>query len=75
MSWGLLLNDQGETLAKPRPGPNVNNIMVMPKAANAPPKIAAHSTADAELSTAASATGVAVSLRLAMMHPKNLVMD
>jgi hypothetical protein len=36
--------------------------MVTPKAANAPPNIEAHSTADAELSTDFSETGAAVSL-------------
>ena len=54
-----LLNDQGETLAKPRPGPSVNKIMVTPKAASAPANIGAHSTAEAELSTDFSATRVA----------------
>ena len=43
----------------PRPGPSVNKIAVTPKAANAPPNIAAHSTADAELSTDRSSTLVA----------------
>ena len=56
-----LVKDHGETVARPRPGPRVNNMIVTPKAANAPPNIEAHSTADAELSTDFSATGAAVS--------------
>src|SRR6478672_13220585 len=56
-----LVKDQGDVVARPRPGPRVINIMVTPKAANAPPNIEAHSTADAELSTDFSATGAAVS--------------
>jgi hypothetical protein len=55
-----LVKDHGETVARPRPGPRVNNMIVTPKAANAPPNIEAHSTADAELSTDFSATGAPV---------------
>jgi hypothetical protein len=61
-----LVKDQGDVVARPRPGPRVINIMVTPKAANAPPNIDAHSTADAELSTDFSATGAAVSSILAI---------
>ena len=61
-----LVKDQGDVVARPRPGPRVINIMVTPKAANAPPNIEAHSTADAELSTDFSATGAAVSSILAI---------
>jgi hypothetical protein len=61
-----LPNDHGETVTRPRPGPRVNNMIVTPKAANAPPNIEAHSTADAELSTDFSATGAAVSSILAI---------
>ena len=50
-----LVKDHGETVARPRPRPRVNNMIVTPKAANAPPNIEAHSTADAELSTDFSA--------------------
>ena len=52
-----LLNDHGETVVNPRPGPSVKRITVTPRAAKPPPNIAAHSTADAELSTDFSATG------------------
>ena len=61
-----LVKDHGDTVARPRPGPRVNNMIVTPKAANAPPNIEAHSTADAELSTDFSATGAAVSSILAI---------
>jgi len=53
--------DHGEAVESPKPGPSVNKMTVTPKAANAPPNIEAHSTADAELSTEFSATGAAVS--------------
>jgi hypothetical protein len=61
-----LLNDHGETVVNPRPGPSVKRIAVTPRAAKPPPNIAAHSTADAELSTDFSATGAAVSSILAI---------
>jgi hypothetical protein len=61
-----LVKDHGETVVRPRPGPRVNSMIVTPKAANAPPNIDAHSTADAELSTDFSATGAAVSSSVAI---------
>jgi hypothetical protein len=61
-----LLNDHGDTVVNPRPGPRVKRMAVTPSAANAPPNIEAHSTADAELSTDFSATGAAVSSILAI---------
>jgi hypothetical protein len=51
-----LENDQGRTAARPVPEASVNRMIEMPMAASEPPAIAAHSTAEAELSTARSAT-------------------
>ena len=67
-----LVTDHGETVVSPNPGPSVNRMAVTPKAANAPPKIEAHSTADAEFSTDFSATVVA-SLFLAMAVPGGMI--
>ena len=52
-------NDQGRTTARPAPEPKVKSMIEMPIAANAPPAIAAHSTAEAELSTDCSGTRTA----------------
>jgi len=41
--------DQGDTVESPKPDPRVNKIIEIPVAPSAPPRMAAHSTADAEL--------------------------
>ena len=51
-----LENDQGRTAASPAPEASVNSMIETPIAASAPPAMAAHSTAEAELSTARSGT-------------------
>jgi hypothetical protein len=51
-----LENDQGRTAASPAPEAKVEMMIDMPIAPNAPPAIAAHSTAEAELSTDRSGT-------------------
>lgn len=48
--------DHGETVARLRPDPSVKRMIETPTAASAPPTIAAHSTAAAELSTDRSGT-------------------
>jgi len=52
-------NDHGRTVARPAPEAKVKSMNEMPIAASAPPAIAAHSTADAELSTDCSGTRTA----------------
>jgi hypothetical protein len=49
----------GDTVERPRPDPRVNRIIEIPTAPSAPPTMAAHSTADAELSTDCSGTRTA----------------
>ena len=39
--------DQGEVEAKPRPDPRITRMSVSAAAANAPPRIAGHATAEA----------------------------
>jgi len=51
--------DQGDTVESPKPDPRVNKIIEIPVAPSAPPRMAAHSTADAELSTDCSGTRIA----------------
>jgi hypothetical protein len=52
-------NDQGRTTASPAPEAKVEMMIEIPIAANAPPAIADHSTAEAELSTDRSGTRTA----------------
>jgi hypothetical protein len=52
-------HDHGDTVERPRPDPSVNRMIETPTAASAPPTMAAHSTADAELSTDCSGTRTA----------------